>query len=124
MIRKLMASCAVATLMSAGAITLAQAQSDPAKPAIVEENTTAAQDNTTIVAPATEVAASEQVLTPEQPTLASVYIGRSVYSSADPESDNIGDVNDLIVGEDGAISHAVVGEIGRASCRERVCNDV
>jgi PRC-barrel domain len=36
-------------------------------------------------------------------------MGRSVHSSADPQSDNIGDINDLIIGEDGTITHAVVG---------------
>lgn len=109
MIRKLMASCAIAALTSAGAITLAQAQTDPAQPVIVEEQPAAATDNATTTAPATEQAASEDVLTPDRPTLASVFVGRSVYSSADPESDNIGDVNDLIVSEEGTITHAVVG---------------
>jgi len=110
MIRKLMASSAVIALLSAGAITIAQAQTDPAKPAIVQDNTTAAQDNATNAAPAaTEVAASTQNLTQPKPTLATVFIGRSVYSSADPQSDNIGDVNDLIVSENGAITHAVIG---------------
>jgi len=104
MIRKLMASSAVLALMSAGALTAAQAQDDPAKPAIVQQDAaTAAQPATT------ELAASEKALTPDQPTLASVFIGKSVYASEDPESDNIGDINDLTVNEDGKITHAVVG---------------
>ncbi len=103
MIRKLMASSAVLALLSAGAFTVAQAQTDPAAPVIVQDNATAAAPATT------ELAASEEVLTPEQPTLASVFIGRSVYSSEDPESHNIGDVNDLIVSENGTITHAVIG---------------
>lgn len=107
MIRKLMASSAVIALMSAGAITATQAQTDPAKPAFVDNVSTIEEEASKADAPV--LAASEEVLTPEQPTLASVYIGRSVFSSAAPESDTIGDVNDLIVGEDGAITHAVVG---------------
>ena len=38
MIRKLMASSAVIALMSAGVMGVAQAQSDPATPAIVQDN--------------------------------------------------------------------------------------
>ena len=102
MIRKLMASTAVLALMSTGAFTLAQAQTEePANPPVLEE-----QAQTTAPAteaePATELAESEATLTPDQPTLASVFIGRSVYSSEDPESDNIGDINDLI---DQAVMH-------------------
>jgi len=106
MIRKLMASSALIALLSAGAISIAPAQTDPAKPAVTEE-TAAAPDTT--AAPAEAVADSTQAIAPEKPTLASAIIGRSVYSSADPESDNIGDVNDLIVDEKGAVTHAVVG---------------
>ena len=48
-------------------------------------------------------------MTPDEPTLASAFMGRDVYSSEDPEADNIGAVNDLIVSDDGSITHAVVG---------------
>jgi sporulation protein YlmC with PRC-barrel domain len=94
MIRKLMASSAVIALISAGALTAAQAQDTavPAEPAATSE-----------------LVASQQVLTPDEPTFATAYIGKSVYSSEDPESDNIGDINDLILSEDGSITHAVVG---------------
>jgi hypothetical protein len=36
-------------------------------------------------------------------------MGQSVFSSEDPDSDNIGDVKDLIISDDGMITHAVVG---------------
>ena len=109
MIRKLMASTAVLALMSTGAFSLALAQTeDPANPPVVEE-----QAQTTAPAtepePTTELAASEQTLTPEQPTFATVFIGKSVYSGEGEDAENIGDVNDLIVSEDGKITHAVVG---------------
>ena len=88
--------------MAAG-LTVAQAQTEPAQePAVVEEQAPAD-------AATTEIVESEETLTPEQPTLATAFIGKSVYSSEDPESDNIGDVNDLIVNDDGSITHAVIG---------------
>ena len=102
MIRKLMASTAMLALMTAGSYTIAQAQTQPAQtepPAVVEQEE----------APPAEVAESEESLVPEEPTLATAFIGQSVFSSEDPESDNIGDVSDLIIGDDGAITHAVVG---------------
>ena len=103
MIRKLMASTAMLALMTAGSFTMAQAQTQPAQtepPAVVEQEE---------AAPAEMAAESEEALVPEEPTLATAFMGHSVYSSEDPESDNIGEVNDLIVGDDGAITHAVVG---------------
>jgi hypothetical protein len=89
-----MASSAVIALISAGALTAAQAQ-DTAVP--------------TEPVATSELVASQEVLTPEEPTFATAYIGKSVYSSEDPESENIGDINDLILSEDGSITHAVVG---------------
>ena len=108
MIRKLMASSAVIALMSAGAIGVAQAQTDPATPAIVQDNAAAAVPDSN-AAPTTQLAESKQAITPDHPTLASTIIGKSVYSSNDPQSDNIGDVNDLIVAEDGSVTHAIIG---------------
>ena len=106
MIRKLMASTAVLALMSASAFTIAQAQETQTNPPVVEEQ---AQTAAPAAEPTTELAASQQVLTPDEPTFATAYIGKSVFSSEDPESDNIGDINDLILSEDGSITHAVVG---------------
>ncbi len=94
MIRKLMASSALLALVSAGAISVTYA----AEPATVQ---TAASTAT--------VTDSSQPIAPAHPTLASTIIGRSVYSSADPQSDNIGDVNDLIVSEDGSVTNAIIG---------------
>jgi predicted outer membrane protein len=88
MIRNLLAGTAVLTLVTGTNLALAQDQ-----PAQNQESITE----------------SEEVLTPEEPTLATAFLGQPVYSSEDPESDNIGDVNDLIVGDDGKITHAVVG---------------
>jgi len=67
MIRKLMASSAVIALMSAGAIGVAQAQTDPAKPAIVQDNAAAAVPDSN-AQPTTQLAESKQAITPDHPT--------------------------------------------------------
>src|SRR5688500_8983433 len=130
MIRRLMASSAIVALMTAGAWT-AQAQDQPAdanQPAAVQQDATGAnqgaaataeqpvpadqgQAATTDQGAATVDVAAEanETLTPDEPTIATAFIGQDVYSSEDPESDNIGEVNDLIIGSDGKITHAVVG---------------
>jgi len=99
MIRKLMASSAVVALLSAGAFG-AQAATQAATPQPAAAQTTSTTD---------AVGATKPNLTPDQPTLATAFIGRSVYSSENPEADNIGNVNDLIISSDGTISDAVVG---------------
>jgi putative membrane protein len=99
MITKLLAATAIIAIGSSA--PLAQAQEQPAQtesPAVVQQK-----------GPTAEIKESEEALTPEEPTLATAFMGRAVYSSEDPESDNIGDVNDLIISEDGAITHAIVG---------------
>jgi hypothetical protein len=55
------------------------------------------------------VVSDQPTLTPNQPTIASAFMGKSVFSSQDPQSDNIGDVSDLIIGQEGKITHAVIG---------------
>ncbi len=94
MIRKLMTSTALVALLSAGAVNMAVA-ADTA--------------TTTKTAPAKTETSAENKLVPEKPTLATAFVGRSVYASKDPESETIGDVNDLIIGDDGAITDAVIG---------------
>jgi hypothetical protein len=125
-----MASSAIIALMTAGAWN-AQAQDQPAdanQPAAVQQDATGANQGAAATGeqpvPADQGAAAtadqgaaqidvaaeaDATLTPDQPTIATAFIGQSVYSSEDPESDNIGEVNDLIIGDDGKITHAVVG---------------
>ena len=112
MIRKLMASSAIMALITAGAVSVGQAQTEPAEtqdPAVIEQEATVEQDAASAGQDAEAVATDETKLTPEQPTLASAFMGRNVYSSEDPESDNIGEVNDLIIDANGDITHAVIG---------------
>ena len=114
MIRRLMASTAMLALLTTGAVSIAQAQEATEQPAVVQDQTT---EQPAATEPAAEVdatadataGAAEETLTPEEPTIATAFIGTSVYSSEDPESDNIGEVNDLIIGDNGMITHAVVG---------------
>jgi len=120
MIRKLMASTAVLALATTGAFSIAVAQEQTTQPpAIVQQpaaeqaapaaaDTTSTQTDVVAAAAATEENA-DAALTPDEPTIATAFIGTSVYSSEDPESDNIGDVNDLIIGDNGMITHAVIG---------------
>ena len=127
MIRRLMASSAMLALFSAGAIGVASAQTQPVNPAqppavAQDQQNPATQPETGAAAPATEGATepandqptaeiqpSERPLTPDQPTLATAFIGQPVFSNENQEADNIGEVNDLIISDTGEITHAVVG---------------
>jgi sporulation protein YlmC with PRC-barrel domain len=120
MIRRLMASTAMLALVTAGAFSIAEAQDEATEqPAVIEQPTTeqpAATEDETAGTTATAAGSdtivageADATLTPDEPTIATAFIGTSVYSSEDPESDNIGEVNDLIIGDNGMITHAVVG---------------
>jgi sporulation protein YlmC with PRC-barrel domain len=77
--------------------TTAQDKTAPAVP-----ETTTGTDTTTTTTPSTSTAAVDT----SNGFLASSVIGRSVYSSA---KENIGDINDLIVGEKGEVKAAIIG---------------
>jgi hypothetical protein len=102
MIRRLLASSAILALLITGAVT-AKAE-DTAKPAAMQQLT-----------------ASTAAMKIKQPTLLSIFMGRAVYSSEDPQSDKIGDVNDLI-GNNGVITHAVIGVGGFLGIGEKCAN--
>ena len=90
MIGNLTVRSAVAALLIAGAVT-AKAE-DTAQPAAKQQ-----------------IAASATAMKIENPTLLSIFMGKAVYSSEDPQSDKIGDVNDLIIGSNYLLTHAVIG---------------
>jgi len=111
-----MASSAMLALMTAGAFSVAVAQDQPATPPPAATEQPAVEAPADAAQPAdqgatTDMAAGapESELTPDEPTIATAFIGRSVYSNEEPDSDKIGDVNDLIISDDGGITHAVVG---------------
>ncbi|MVA96667.1 PRC-barrel domain containing protein [Nitratireductor sp. CAU 1489] len=91
MIRKLMATSALALLVSSGAI---------------------AQTSTTVPAdPAqqTQPTAEVPMVVKADGQLASNIIGQSVYNGAGDDAENIGDVNDIVIDADGNIQAVVIG---------------
>jgi hypothetical protein len=95
MIRNLLATTALATLVA----TAAYAQQDPA-PAPAQAPAETAQP----AAPATE-----QPVVKTDAFLATNTIGESVYNGTGDTAQNIGDVNDVVIGEDGMVQSVVVG---------------
>jgi sporulation protein YlmC with PRC-barrel domain len=92
MIRNLLATTAVATLIASGAFAQTQpAPADPAAPA----------------APKAEPMAP--AVTPADGFLASNMIGETVYNGKGDKAENIGDVNDLVVGKDGNLESIIIG---------------
>ncbi|MET0940361.1 MAG: PRC-barrel domain-containing protein [Mesorhizobium sp.] len=89
MIRNLLATTAVATLLASGAF--AQNQPAPAEP----------------VAPAPEQTAPAVV--PAEGHLATNLIGETVYNGTGDEAENIGDVNDLVIGKEGDVESIIIG---------------
>jgi len=85
-----MARSAIAALLIAGAVT-AKAE-DTAKPVAKQQ-----------------IAASTAAMKIKNPTLLSAFMGKAVYTNEDQQSDKIGDVSDLIIGNNGLITHAVIG---------------
>jgi sporulation protein YlmC with PRC-barrel domain len=92
MIRNLLATTAVATLIASGAF--AQTQTAPADP-----NAPAA--------PATEQMAP--AVQPAEGHLATNLIGETVYNGTGDDAENIGDVNDLVIDKDGKVESIVIG---------------
>lgn len=94
MIRKLLATTAIATFVATGAFaqatTTQPAPADPATP------------------PATTEEAAPAV-TPADGFLASNMIGETVYNGTGEEAENIGDVNDLVLDQDGMVKSIVIG---------------
>jgi sporulation protein YlmC with PRC-barrel domain len=97
MFRKLLATTAIATLVATGAY--AQTASEPATPA-----------NPAPMAPAAPMDASPAApMVKADGHLASNIIGEDVYDTAADDAQNIGDVNDIVIGADGSIQAVVVG---------------
>ena len=90
MIRNLLATTALATLIASGAF----AQTQPAAPADP-------------AAPATEPMAP--AIAPAEGSLASNLIGEKVYNGTGNDAENIGDVNDLVIGKDGNVESVIIG---------------
>jgi len=89
MVRNLLASTAIATLIATGAY--AQTTTEP-----VQE-------------PAVEMEQQEMQVERAPGHLASNIIGESVYNSVADDAENIGNVNDLVLGLDGEAEYVVIG---------------
>jgi sporulation protein YlmC with PRC-barrel domain len=94
MIRNLLATTAVAALLTTGALAQDATQPAPAAPSATE------------TAPAGEAPAAVQ---PASGHLATNLIGETVYNGTGDQAENIGDVNDLVVSDSGMIEAVVVG---------------
>jgi sporulation protein YlmC with PRC-barrel domain len=87
MIRKLLATTAISLIATTGAW--------------------AAQNETQAMAP--EMTQEGYVQNIGQAELASSLIGKRVYTSDAPDAESIGDINDLVIGEDGSVQAVVIG---------------
>ncbi len=96
MIRTLLATTAIATLLSTGAFA----------------QTTAPETTDPAMAPATEAPADAAETPGPEPVeghLASNIIGENVYNGVADDAENIGTVNDIVLGADGQAALIVVG---------------
>ncbi|WP_055046076.1 PRC-barrel domain-containing protein [Devosia sp. A16] len=107
MFRTLLTTTALATLLTAGAMA-----QDAAAPATEAPATETAPAATTEAAPAAQldssILASGYTVT-DKDNLATEIIGKQVYSSTDANAEHIGDVNNLVVGENGEIAAVIIG---------------
>jgi len=98
MIRKLLATTAVAALMSTGALAQTTAP-------------TTTQPGATAQDPAMQnpAAGETRMVTQAEGNLASNIIGETVYNSTADDAESIGEVNDIVIGADGSIEALVIG---------------
>lgn len=101
MIRKLLATTAVATLLATGAYAQDATQPAPAQP------------------PAADPAAPAAPMTKADGNLATNLIGETVYNGTGDDAENIGDVNDLVIGMDGKVASIVIGVGGFLGIAEK-----
>lgn len=99
MIRKLLATTAVAALISTGAIAQTTAPAGTMQPGA------AMQDQ----ANQNPAAAENRMVTHAQGNLASNIIGETVYNSTADNAESIGEVNDIVIGADGSIEALIIG---------------
>lgn len=98
MIRKLLATTALAALMSTGALA------QTAAPATTQPG--AAVQDPAVQTPA---AGETRMVTQADGNLASNIIGETVYNSTADNAESIGEVNDIVIGADGSIEALVIG---------------
>jgi sporulation protein YlmC with PRC-barrel domain len=99
MIRNLLATTAIATLVATGAFaqTPAPTTTDPAAPA------------PGAATPGATAAPETPMVIKAEGNLASNIIGETVYNGTGDDAENIGEVNDIIISQDGNIEAVVIG---------------
>ncbi|MBX3571766.1 MAG: PRC-barrel domain-containing protein [Mesorhizobium sp.] len=104
MIRKLLATTAILTIVSTGAFaqtTAPTTEPAPATPPAATEAAPAAPMAPGVAVDQSEVTADGQ--------LASNLIGENVYNSTAEDAEKVGDVNDLVLSKDGMVEAIVIG---------------
>ena len=99
MIRKLLATTAVAALISTGAMAQTTVPAETVQPGVTVQDP--AMQNQT--------ATQNQMVTHAAGNLASNIIGETVYNSAADGAESIGEVNDIVIGADGNIEALIIG---------------
>lgn len=102
MFRTLLTTTAIAALLTAGAMA-----QDAAKPA-TEAPATDTTATTTATTPVSSLLASGYTVT-DKDNLATEIIGQQVYSSTAADAEHIGDVNNLVIGENGEVAAVIIG---------------
>lgn len=102
MIRTLLASTAIAALLTSGAFAQETTPAAPMAPADSTMTTTDA------VAVPTSILATGYTVT-DVDNLATEIIGRQVYSSQADDAQHIGDINNLVIGNSGQVAAVVIG---------------
>lgn len=104
MIRKLLATTAILTIVSTGAFAQTTAPTTEPAPATPPAATEAAP-----AAPLAPGVAVEQSEVTADGQLASNLIGENVYNSTAEDAEKVGDVNDLVLSKDGMVEAIVIG---------------
>ncbi|MDB5540262.1 MAG: hypothetical protein JWQ89_1989, partial [Devosia sp.] len=99
MFRTLMTTTAIAALLTAGAMAQ-DAPATTAAPAATTEAPAAPLDKSLLATGYTET---------DKDNLATEIIGRQVYSSDATDAENIGDVNNLVIGPNGEVAAVIIG---------------
>ncbi len=106
MIRTLLATTAIAALLTAGAFAQ-DTTATPADPNAPATEAPVAPADAAAVAPTSILATG--YTTTDKDNLATEIIGKQVYSSDATDAEHIGDVNNLVIGENGEIAAVVIG---------------
>ena len=112
MIRTLMATTAIAALMSTGAMAQdAAPATDTTAPATSTESAAPATGTSAMDAPAMWVGfdISDGYVAVDPDNLASQLIGQPVYSSSGDDAEEIGNVSDVVFNQDGQITAVIIG---------------